>query len=273
MSTVDDGMRGAPDFRADSFWDQRLQRDYTLKGVGFRRLGLEYNRWMYAVRRDVFMETVRSTGLDIGRSDILDVGSGTGFYVDLWAELGASSVSGVDISETAVARLRDRHPQMTFSRADVGDEISPLPSSSYDAVSAMDVLFHIVDDRRFRNAIGNIHGALKPGGLFVWSDYFLHGREWRIQHQACRSLADIEGILDGSGFEISQRGPMFVLMANPLDAGWFVRMLWYAAASLVSVSERFGGAVGRILYPREKRLIASRAEGPSTEIMVCRKRI
>jgi SAM-dependent methyltransferase len=267
-----DGTADERDFAAARFWEQRLSDDYTLKGVGFRRLGLKYNRWMYAVRRHVFLDTVSSAGIDVPSAQVLDVGSGTGFYVDLWVELGAKRITGVDITETAVARLQERHPDLMFRRADVGEEISPLEPTTYDVVSAMDVLFHIVDDRRFANAIRNIHDALRPGGCFVWSDYFLRRREWRIRHQACRSLAEIERTLAETGFEIVTRRPMFFLMANPLDAGRVTRALWYAAAGLVSRSEKLGDLAGRKLLPVEIRKVSSKTEGPSTEIMVCRRR-
>lgn len=258
-------------FGAASFWEGRLDRDFSLKGVGFRRLGLNFNRWMYEVRKDVFLETIAATGLSVTDAEVLDVGCGTGFYLDRWAELGARSISGIDITATAIARLKAEHPNADLSTGDVGEPVSPLPGGSYDAVSAMDVLFHIVDDARFANAIANIAAALKPGGLFIWSDYFIRGREWRIEHQACRSLDHIERVLDDAGFEILGRRPMFYLMANPLDAGRLARASWYAAAAIISLSEKLGDFAGRKLYPHEKRLLASKTEGPSTEIMICRR--
>ena len=59
-------------------------------------------------------------------------------------------------------------------RADIGgppDQIAR--GASFDAVSAFDVLFHIVDDAAYGRAFQNIASLLKPGGWFLWSDNFL----------------------------------------------------------------------------------------------------
>jgi hypothetical protein len=46
------------------------------------------------------------------RADLesLDYGSGTGFYLDRWQELGFPNVHASDVSEVAVQRLRERYP-------------------------------------------------------------------------------------------------------------------------------------------------------------------
>jgi 2-polyprenyl-3-methyl-5-hydroxy-6-metoxy-1,4-benzoquinol methylase len=120
---------------------------------------------------------------------VLDVGSGTGFYVDQWRDLGIKQVVGLDLTETAVSRLKTAYPDMEFVVADVGAESVPLQRGSFDVVSAFDVLFHIVDDDRYGRALENVSGLLKPGGFFVWSDNFLrHGRRDAGLHQVSRSL-------------------------------------------------------------------------------------
>jgi SAM-dependent methyltransferase len=260
------------DFDTRGYWEERLGKNWGLKGVGYRRLGANFNRWAYRVRGQVFLDTVRRTGLDVASADVLDVGSGTGFYIDLLDELGAQRVTGLDLAEAAVARLREQYPDKDFWRADIGGELTQLPAGPFDAVSAMDVLFHLVDDRAFATAMANIHDLLRPGGVFVWSDAFLHGPTERLRHIVRRSLADVSEVLARTGFEITERRPLQVLMNSPLDARLkLARVAWYAAAGAVSVSERLGDLAGRVLYPLEMRLVARRSESPSVEIMVCRR--
>ena len=101
-----------------SYWEGRLSDAYSLDGVGWRGLGEPFNRWMYRVRRRLFLRRMRP--LVKGRApDVLDVGSGTGFYVERWLELGAGSVTGSDITSTAVERLSARFPGQEFRRLDV----------------------------------------------------------------------------------------------------------------------------------------------------------
>jgi len=254
------------------YWEDRLSSDFSLNGVGFRRLGPSFNKWAYKVRGERFRAVVAGLGIDWAGADVLDVGSGTGFYIDRWDELGVRRVTGVDVTETAVKALSSRFPDKTFLRLDIGTAIDGLEPASFDAVSAMDVLFHIVDDAAFARAIQNVGTLLKPGGVFIWSDAFLHRPAVRIRHQVSRPLADIERTVAEAGLSIESRVPMFVLMNNPVDVrNPVVRGAWLAAAGLLSLSDRLGDWAGRRLYPVELRLAARRTEGPTTEIMVCRK--
>src|SRR5688500_18643814 len=109
---------------------------------------------MYRVRGDVFDRVVsrlnsvnsqQSTVNSYVGAEILDVGSGTGFYVDRWLRLGAR-VTGLDLTEVAVRELGRSFPQARFVQGDIGAELEPLTltPASFDAVSAFDVLFHIV---------------------------------------------------------------------------------------------------------------------------------
>lgn len=259
-------------FDARGYWERRLEGNWNLQGVGFRRLGRRFNEWAYRVRRDVFLRLVRESVPDLATANVLDIGSGTGFYVERWQELGVSRITGFDLTDAAVAKLRQAFPGVTFHRGDISDGDDALPSAGFDVVSAMDVLFHIVDDARYEAAIKTIHGLLKPGGRFVWSDGFPHDAEMRDEHIVCRRLAEIERMVCGTGFTIERRVPMFVLMNNPVDVrSRALKAVWYGAAGLFSRTEALGGFAGWLLYPLESRLVRSRSESPTTEIMVCRK--
>ena len=88
-------------FDPRAYWEQRLSEEYSLHGVGYASLGLRYNRWMYRIRRRVFRRTMRRFLRDRSSMRVLDVGCGTGFYVDQWRELGIGQIAGLDLTETA----------------------------------------------------------------------------------------------------------------------------------------------------------------------------
>jgi hypothetical protein len=134
-------------------------------------------------------------------------------------------------------------------------------------------MFHIVERERFAAALRNVASLLAPEGLFVWSDFFVHGREVTREHIAWRNLYRIEEVLDGAGFEILARRPMFFWMNEPRDTS--SRLLlhsWRGFMWLTSSSEPVGDVIGRALYHVDRELCSRRAEAPSTEVMVCRKR-
>jgi SAM-dependent methyltransferase len=252
------------------YWEQRLRGDYSLGGVGYQGLGEAFNRWGYRARRRVFLRLVRPLVAPGAR--VLDVGSGTGFYLGLWRELGAGSITGSDLTGVAVEGLAARHPDVEAVRLDIGDETIDLPESSFDAVSAMDVLFHITDDERFARALANIGRLLRPGGVLVFSDLFVHGRPWRAPHQAIRSLAEVRAAVDAAGLRVQLRRPMLVLLNAPVDTrGRTARAAWWTLRTAALRGEAAGWLAGAAAYPFEVGLARILREGPSTELMVCRR--
>ena len=260
-------------FTTQDYWEQRLRGHFSLEGVGYLRLGQRYNEWMYRVRGEVFDRVVDDLGAGTAGQSVLDVGPGTGFYVDRWLRRGAA-VTGVDLAPVVVSTLATRFPAARFLQADIGLPLAqPLSSETgrFDVVSAFDVLFHIVDDALYARALANIATLLKPGGLFVWSDNFIHRPTARIAHQVSRSLRDITSAVDRAGFRIERRVPMFVLMNYPADASRLAGLAWTALMSPAMLSNTLGGIWGRMLYPLERRLVHSAKESPSTELMICRR--
>lgn len=258
-------------FNPQRYWHRRLKRDWSLHGVGLKRLSRSYNRWVYRVRRAVFRRTVRGMRLDTDSLSVLDVGSGTGFYLDLWHKFGARHIAGIDIADSAVNRLRTRLPDVCVERADVSDE-PPFPEGTFDVVSAFDVLFHIVDDQRYHQAISNIHRLLAAGGQFVFSEKFVHHKRTDRRHHVNRTCDEIENLIRAEGFEIISRKPMFVFMTSPADSTQqWRRNLWSNRIRPAVKHERRGNMVGAVLYPIELLLTRVLREGPAMEIMVCRK--
>ncbi len=254
-----------------AYWEQRLGKDYSLGSVGYIGLGAAFNRWGYRARRRVFLRTARRFVAPGAR--VLDLGSGTGFYLERWRELGASRIVGSDITDVAVTRLAERHPDLEVARLDAGDDELPWEEGSFDAISAMDVLFHVVDDDRFARALENARRLLRPGGVLVFSDLFVHGEPWHTPHQAIRSLPQIASAVAAAGLQVELRRPMLVLLNSPADSrSRVLRAVWAVLRSVALRSEVLGAIAGAAVYPLEVALAAALREGPSTEIMVCRRR-
>jgi SAM-dependent methyltransferase len=230
---------------------------------------------MYRVRGDVFDRVVTALGRSWSGTEVLDVGAGTGFYVDRWLRRGAR-VTGLDLTDVAVQELSRCFPSARFVRADIGQPLTqlPLPPGAFDAVSAFDVLFHIVDDAQYARAFVNIAALLKPGGWFLWSDNFLRHPTERVPHQVSRTLAESTRCVEAAGFQVVDRVPMFVLMNYPADTtSRLARWAWTALAAPAALGEPIGWALGAALYPLERALVRRVRESPSTELMICRKHL
>ena len=260
-------------FDAKQYWETRLTAKWGLHGVGYAGLGKYYNAWLYRVRKRVFLRHVISLVDDWSKIDVLDIGSGTGFYVDLWKSLGVNSVTATDITKVAVTQLQKKFPDVQCRQLDIGNNRpDPFRSRKYHIISAFDVLFHIVDDDRYRRAFQNIFETLSPGGFCIFSDNFIRKGTIRGQSQVSRSLNEIEGILKGTGLKVKLRVPMFVLMNYPVDSNSAVlKDIWKWMTRPVRKFQFLGFPLGALLYPFELILTSYLKEGPSTELMVCEK--
>lgn len=258
-------------FRADQYWEERLRDNYNSQGVGDIGLPESYNSWLYAVRARVFRRIVHEIQITPSTLTVLDIGSGTGFYLREWSRIGIGKLAGCDITKTAVTHLSRQFPNATIVQADIGDKSFASPIGRVDVISAFDVLFHIVDDLRYKEAIENIARSLTPGGWFLYSDNLV-ARPAETVHYKSRGEQDILKTLSDAGLRVRKRIPVFVLMNDPVSSQNRVLRKWFSLVyRAVRRSERIGGLIGRTLYPLE--LIAGRIvrRAPSTEILVCQR--
>ncbi len=260
-------------FNPKEYWENRLRNNFGLHGTGFVGLGINYNKWMYKVRKKVILNKLGSLKLNLKDYEVLDIGSGSGFYIDIWKRKGCKKVSGSDLTNISIDKLKQLYPEDEFFVLDIGDELpNILKDRKFDIISAFDILFHIIDDKRYSKAMNNIFSLLKSGGLFIFSENFIHNDAIHTKHQTTRSLKDIENAIISAGFKIINRSPMFYLMNAPIDTNnRILKGIWRATKRIINNGEIRGNIIGGISYPLEIALITVSKEGPSTEIMICRK--
>lgn len=259
-------------FNARDYWEGRLSKNFSLGGVGQHSGGLQFNIWAYRARRRAFLRTVRSSGRAMNAVRALDIGSGTGFYIDRWQELGVASVAGVDLTDVAVCGLKEKYPACSFYRADIGDDIPALGDGRFDFVSCMDVLFHVVDDARYRRALENVYDLLEPGGFFVFSEAFDKGLVGKADYIVHRGLDSIEDQLRDVGFRIVAKRPFLVLLNDPVGPDrWFMRLYWKLLRKVVRRFRAGGAVAGAMLYPIELTLGLLMKTSPSTGIVLCQR--
>jgi SAM-dependent methyltransferase len=259
-------------FDARTYWESHHARGVSLDTVGWTGLGRAFNGWMYAVRRHVFKRVVPRVVPITADTRILDIGSGTGFYLRLWRELGARRIEGSDLSERAVSALAAAHPGVPIHVLDIGGETLPLPVGDYDVVSAMDMLFHIVDEDAYRRAIANLAAVVRPGGYVVLTENLLDGRVEKAPAQTSRSEEEILGLLREAGLEPVTCTPAFVLLNGPVDSTnrWLHRW-WNLLTRVVSFHEALGWSLGAALMPVELIAVRLVRRGPSTKLLVFRR--
>ncbi len=260
------------DFQVKDYWEKRLNQDFNLNGVGYLGLGKNYNKVLYKIRTRIFLKLLPNLNLKNRSAKILDIGSGTGFYVDFFKKNGFKNVSGSDITEVVVRNLKEKYRNSDFYRLDIGEKNCVIPPNSFDVITCMDVLFHIIDDERYETALHNIYNFLKKDGYFIFSDCFLRNGEYMAKHVYMRSREKIHSMLEKTSFKIVYTKPMFVLMNEPVDTqNYILKKFFNVIYKLSSFSDTASFIIAHILYPLELTLIAILKEGPSTELMICKK--
>lgn len=259
-------------FDPTRYWQGRLSAHAGLDGVGYLGLGSKYNEVLYHLRQEVFDRTVSDLRLP-PNSSVADIGTGTGFYVERWLAAGVDQVTGCDLTPIAVERLQEKFPGQRFSVEDIGEPSVPLGGQRFAAVSAMDILFHIVDEERWAQAIRNLSDLVEPGGYLIISDNLprLLRAPQRGEHQRHRCLDRYVEQLVRVGLDVVSIRPMFVLMNGPVGVGPVRSTAWRIFARLLSLNTGFAGLVGKAMLPVERQLVKRNKRSASTEILVCRK--
>jgi SAM-dependent methyltransferase len=178
---------------------------------------------------------------------LFDVGSGSGHWIAFFLEAGvAAEAAGCEISPRALGHLKRRFGdvgQVKLVAHDISE--APLPEAilgaGFDYVTAIGVMFHIVDDERWSRALAHLAAAAKPGGLLLVGGAFgeatrnvqFHGDDTRPLRDArpadgtyrvskrLRSLADWQAAASLAGLEIvdlirTESDPALVTPENDL---------------------------------------------------------
>lgn len=263
-------------FNPKEYWEERLSKNYDISGVGYLPLGKSFNNWMYRVRKNVFNYHIKKLNIPKENSSVLDIGSGTGFYIHLLEKYGIGQIMGVDLTETATNGLKEKFPKHHFEQVDISLPNMELKKAPFDLVTCFDVLFHIVDDKKFQSALKNISNVTKEQGYFIFSDNFADVQE-TATHHVSRTATHIRESLKKVGLEVIDYAPTFVLLNAPAATkNKLFKFYWNVLHNALFMLNRLklgfiGGIVGAVLYPIEILLVRSLKNGPSTKIVVCKK--
>jgi SAM-dependent methyltransferase len=193
-------------FDPKSYWENRLSAEFSLRGVGHISFNEFYNRWMYRKKRYVLWSLFRGVSLR-GRS-VLDIGCGTGFFVQWYIKRGAA-VYGIDIAEVSVANLSKRFKEAEFSVADISSR-DYVPPMKFDIVNMWDVIYHQVEDAAFVQTFKNIAQACKQDTPVLCTDQFGGSSDIQVaSHVKFRCLQTYKDVLPNLGFKLVKIVPLY----------------------------------------------------------------
>lgn len=265
-------------YNADGYWQNLLEGDFTTRGVGYPSLPLAFNLRLYRAMERAVLRVLRPT--DIRGARILDIGAGSGYWIEFWRSRGALDVVGLDLTEVAVRRLRGAFPGHEFHRQDIGERLK-ADLGRFDLISAMSVLLHITEDARLSTAIDNLASLLLPGGSLVLIEPVVVHRWWgrpfdSAANSKARPLAEWEQRLADSGLSIQRVRPVTCLLANPVDTRrrqtfQALEVYWTVLGKFFGRSESLGRAAAAVIGPLDRLAVQVARTGPSTKCLVIRR--
>jgi SAM-dependent methyltransferase len=208
---------------------------------------VEGTHWWFVGRRRIIRSFLERICRDLGqaRPRILDVGCGTGANLELLSEYGEAE--GVDVSAEALAFCRERG--LKDVRQGAAEQL-PYEDSTFDLVTALDVVEHLDDDTA---GLSEMRRVLKPGGralLFVPAFMFLWGVQDDVSnHRRRYTLAQLRSTVRAAGFEVERSTYANITFFGPILLGRLlmrVTGLKPASENNINVSA-LNGVLGRVL--------------------------
>jgi SAM-dependent methyltransferase len=162
---------------------------------------IEETHWWFSGRRRLFARELARGGVT-ARACALDTGTSAGVNLRLLRELGFRNITGLDISEDAIAFCEGNG----FGPVEHGDICAmPFADDSFDLVLATDVIEHVEEDD---GALREIARVLRPGGtllLTVPAFELLWGLQDRVaQHKRRYRLKPLAEKLTIAGLRVQR---------------------------------------------------------------------
>jgi 2-polyprenyl-3-methyl-5-hydroxy-6-metoxy-1,4-benzoquinol methylase len=158
-------------FDPTEYWENRLSKYPNYQGTGHRAFGQEYNHWIYRSQSDCLSYLIEKYNVNFEGKNILDIGSGYGYYIEYFIKKSPLSISGVDITETSINFLKKKYPGLSFYKLDISDPLQEF-DEKFDFISAINILIHIVADDKFVTALKNICNLLSSDGYLLLTDSY-----------------------------------------------------------------------------------------------------
>lgn len=258
--------------------------------VGHPDMGKSWNAWAYRLRRDAVEQAIRRLRPWSEVHRLFEGAFGVGFYLKLWESLRIPSVAGVDLSERAASHCQARFPAFDL-RALSLDQIDQLDDwdllrRSFDVVTAIDIIYHIIDDAQAERAVRSLAELIRAAGLFVVTE---KASGLTIRFDECsfvvrRPFTWYESILADCGLSYITSRPIFWCMDPPVQhdrtspSYALARLAWWAMRAATkpwprnSSPQRICGSIaGAVGYTVDRMVLRFADSTPNLALHVFRR--
>lgn len=180
-------------FDGGRYWEERHAGAIgDLRSVGNIGVTHAENERQILEKTGILIWTIGALGFR-RTATLLDAGCGQGFVTRHLAAVGFDC-TGVDVSPTAIAAAREagggRYEASALDEMRLGTE--------FEVVLCVDVLYHVVDEGRWRGALEALRAHVSDAGIILIVEYF-PGEPSRTSHCRWRSRAEYEAAFAAVG--------------------------------------------------------------------------
>lgn len=131
-------------------------------------------RYHYASVEMQILRHLRNRRVNVVGARVLDVGAGSGHWIDFYRSLGAAEVVAMDVSRSSFEYLEQKYAGVDEVQIYCGKalEVASRLDGAFQLVNAVGVMFHIVDDAEWAATIEAIGKLVAPGGRLVVGGHF-----------------------------------------------------------------------------------------------------
>jgi len=142
-----------------------------------KRIEEEFARRAHLIGRGILQDHYYSQVLDgvskiLGRLDgrsVLDIGCGDGTWLMVFRGLGATNLSGIELSDQRCARAKQNVPDAELVSGSAHQ--LPWPDGHFDVVSQFVVFTSILDSNLKQRIAAEMLRVVKPSGVILWYDF------------------------------------------------------------------------------------------------------
>lgn len=191
------------------YWEERIKKYGHTNHIGYNEF---YNHYLYKIKLAKLTAAIKRNNIKIAGKDILDIGTGFGCFIEYFSKLNPHSITGMDISSTAIKYLTSKYPPYKFYLSDISEK--QLPLEKYDIINASDVMYHILDEDKFKQTMINFNSIAKKGCYLFISDFFGRTEIENHKYMITHSYKKYKKCL--GDFKIIEVKPIYYLLNKPL---------------------------------------------------------
>lgn len=133
------------------------------------------------------LAAIDAAGIQIEGSSVLDLGCGSGYFLNRLGEFGATRLCGIDLARNRIAAASARYPTLDLSAGSA--TALPFGDREFDLVTQFTCFSSVLESAVRREMSAEAVRVLRPGGVFLSYDLAPVARPVKVAAQAIRRAA------------------------------------------------------------------------------------